>query len=199
MKLLLPLFLSFAMVYNAPSAKNNSLSASIKTTDIDTTGHKIKAHITSFPVPNVASKLFYVQRDPNTNTIIYDLNTDNKGELDAEKPVRAYWIKYNDKGQKEELNFIQRKFAYGLVTKPLDNGKFDVRFVSYKKYPLELMKSATDNKYHIYATIAKKQVILNRIFVRIEGGSLMIPNVLYVEVKGTDPATGKEIMERFKP
>lgn len=165
----------------------------------DSTSRKIKAKTLNFPVPNVTSKLFYIQRDPNTNTIIYDLNVDNNGTLDTENPVHVYWIKYNERGQKEELNFIQRKFAYGLVTKPLDNGKFDVRFVSYKKYPLSLMKSVSDNKYHIYATIGKKQAILNRIFIRIEGGTFWVPNVVYVEVKGTDPLTGKEIMERFKP
>jgi len=167
--------------------------------DSDTSSKKIKAkNGITFPVPPV-SKLFYIQRDPNTNTIIYDLNMDSKGDPDPENPVHVYWIKYNERGQKEELNFIQRKFAYGLVTKPLDNGKFDVRFVSYKKYPLSLMRSATDNKYHIFATIEKKQAILNKIYIKIEGGTFWVPNVVYVEVKGTDPATGKEIMERFKP
>jgi hypothetical protein len=56
-----------------------------------------------------------------------------------------------------------------------------------------------DGKYHIFASIAQKQVILNRIFVKIEGGSFWLPNVLYVELKGTDPETGKEIVDRFKP
>jgi hypothetical protein len=60
------------------------------------------------------------------------------------------------------------------------------------------MKS-TDGKYHIFATIAHKQAILNRIFIKIEGGSFWLPNVLYVEVSGADPITGREIVERFKP
>ena len=165
--------------------------------DIDTPSRKLKPKV-NFPVPNV-SKLFYVQRDPNNNTIIYDLNVDNNGQLDEDAPIHPYWIKYNERGQKEELNLIQRKFAYGLVTKPLGNNKFDVRFVSYKKYPLTLMRSASDNKYHVYATIAKKQVVLNRIFLKIEGGSFWIPNVVYAEIKGVDPETGKEVVERFKP
>jgi hypothetical protein len=86
-----------------------------------------------------------------------------------------------------------------VVAKPLDNGKFDIRFAAYKKYALELMRSPADNQYHIYATIAKKQAILNKIYIKIEGGTFWVPNVVYVEVKGTDPTTGKEIMERFKP
>jgi hypothetical protein len=200
MKLAAAILLNFSLLLHT-SFTHKTVSNNI-TTDValtDTASRKVKLKTLTFPVPAVSNKLFYIQRDPNTNTIIYDLNVDNKGQLDADNPVHPYWIKYNEKGQKEELNFIQRKFAYGVVTKPMDNGKFDVRLVSYKKYPLSLMKSATDNKYHIYATIGKKEVILNRIFVRIDGGTFWIPNVLYVEVKGIDPATGKEIMERFKP
>lgn len=56
----------------------------------------------------------------------------------------------------------------------------------------------TNNKYNVYATINQKQAILNRIFVKISGGSLWSPNVEYVEVKGIDTATGSEVMERLK-
>jgi len=198
MKLAAAILLNFCLLFHTSFTNKTVSNTTTDVATIDTASHKLKTKALTFPVPPV-NKLFYIQRDPNTNTIIYDLNVDNRGQLDTENPVHPYWIKYNEKGQKEELNFIQRKFAYGVVTKPLDNGKFDVRLVSYKKYPLSLMKSATDNKYHIYATIAKKEAIVTRIFVRIDGGTFWIPNVLYVEVKGTDPATGKEIMERFKP
>lgn len=151
-----------------------------------------------FPEPSNVPKLFYIQRDPNINTLIYELNTDKNGELNTENPVHVYWIRYADKGQKEELNYIQRKFAYGVTAKQVKPNEYDIRFVSYKKLPLSLLKSS-DGKYHIFATIAKKQAILNRIFVKIEGGSFWLPNIVYAELKGTDPATGKEIMERFKP
>ncbi|EHQ30247.1 DUF4833 domain-containing protein [Mucilaginibacter paludis] len=199
MNIAFSILLNFALIFHPSSVAGKIMPHHNYVVGYDTTSRKIKTRAVNFPVPAVPSKLFYVQRDPNTNTIVYDLNVNTNGEPDKENPVHVYWIKYNERGQKEELNFIQRKFAYGLVTKPLDNGKFDVRFVSYKKYPLSLMKSATDNKYHIYATIDKKQAILNKIFIRIEGGTFWVPNVVYVEVKGTDPATGKEIMERFKP
>jgi len=152
-----------------------------------------------YPTPPASGeRLFYVQRTPNANTIVYDLNLNSDGKLNADQPVKVFWLKYAEKGQKEELNYIQRKFAYGLNTKAQNNGSYDIRFVSYKKFPLTLMRGE-DGKYHIFALVAKKQVILNRIFVKIEGGSFWIPNVAYVEVKGTDPETGKEIVDRFKP
>jgi hypothetical protein len=152
-----------------------------------------------YPAPPVsASRLFYLQRTPNSNTIVYDINIDKSGKPDTDEPVKAYWIRFAEKGQVQDLNYIQRKFAYGLTSKALNNGNYDIRFVSYKKFPLTLMKAA-DGKYHIFAFISQKQVILNRIFVKIEGGSFWLPNVLYVEVNGTDPNTGKEMVERFKP
>jgi hypothetical protein len=152
-----------------------------------------------YPVPPVSSEsLFYVQRTSNTNTIIYDLNIGPDGKINAEEPVKTYWIRYAEDGHKKDLSYIQRKFAYGLTSKPLNNGKYDIRFVSYKKFPLTLMK-AGDGKYHIFAVIAQKQVIINRIFVKIEGGTFWLPNVTSVEVKGSDPITGREIVEHFKP
>lgn len=144
------------------------------------------------------NRLFYVQRSPNSNTIVYELNTGKNGQLDTETPMHVYWLRYAEKGQKEELNYIQRKFAYGVVTKPLGRDKYDVRFVAYKKFPLTLMK-AEDGKYHIFATVNQKEMAISRIFIKIEGGSFWLPNVKYVEMKGTDPSTGKEITERFKP
>jgi len=156
-------------------------------------------HPPNYPKPPLtADRLFFVQRTPNSNTIVYDINTDRDGKPNAEEPVKVYWIKYNEQGQKEDLNYIQRKFAYGLNFKPAGNDNYDIRFVSYKKFPLTLMK-ANDGKYHIFAFILQKQAILNRIFVKIEGGTFWFPNVAYVEVEGTDPKTGREMVERFKP
>ncbi len=166
----------------------------------DSSAHhvKIKAekHYTTPVLTN--STLFYLQRDPNANTVMYDLNTLSDGSLNPENPLHVYWLKYNERGQNEELNYIQRKFAYGITATPKAGNGYDIRFVSYKKFPMTLMKH-TDGKYHIFALIANKQIILKNLFVRVEGGSFWIPNILYVEVKGTDPVTGKEVTDRFKP
>ena len=149
-------------------------------------------------IPASISRLFYVQRSSNANTIVYELKMGSNGLPDEDEPVHPYWIRYTEGSKKEDLNYIQRKFAYGVNAKALGNGKYDIRFVSYKKFPLTLMKG-TDGKYHIFATISQRQFIVNRIFVKIEGGSFWVPNVRYVEFKGTDAATGKEVTERFKP
>src|ERR1700761_5181233 len=65
----------------------------------------------AYPTPPPSDvRLFYIQRTPNTNTIGYDLNLENNGKPTAEEPVKGYWIRYAENGQKEDLNYIQRKF-----------------------------------------------------------------------------------------
>jgi hypothetical protein len=153
-----------------------------------------------FPIPPTDQQtLFYIQRTPNTNTIMYVLNFGDKGLLDEDEPVHPYWIRYQEEGQKEELSFIQRNYAYGLKTENLGNNKYELRFVSYKKLPFYLVKSKRDNRYHIIATINKKDIEVSRVFLQIEGGSFWLPNVVCAEVTGVDPDTGAEIIERFKP
>ena len=47
--------------------------------------------------------------------------------------------------------------------------------------------------------INNKEAILQRIFIKVSGGTFWVPNVVYVEFRGIDPTTGKEVKERFKP
>ena len=153
-----------------------------------------------FPLPQgISNQLFYLQRDPNTNSIICQLNVDKHGEVVKDKPVNVFWIRYADKGEKKELSYIQRKFAYGIISKDLGNGQFELRFTSHKKLPMYLSKSVLDKKYHVYATINDKKMELERIFLRIDGGSFWFPNVKYVEIKGRDASVpSKQITERIK-
>lgn len=158
-----------------------------------------EAQADSMPVPKGIKDLkFYVQRDPNANTVVYELNRTAQGTLNEAEPIQVYWIRYAEGGERKELNYIQRKFAYGLNTRKLGKDHYELKFVSYGKLPLYLRKSR-DGKYHVYTTINKKEAILNRVFVRIEGGTFWVPNVLYVELSGHDATTGKAVTGRFKP
>ena len=188
------LFTLLSFLYLTPSTVKPTVNTSVPFAVV-----KDAVEDEKYPVlPDNISRLFYVQRSPNSNTIVYELNTEKNGKLNTEEPVHVYWIRYNEKGQKEELNYIQRKFAYGITSKALPNDQFDIRFVSYKKFPLTLMKG-NDGKYHIFATVNQKPMYITRIFLKIEGGSFWLPNVKYVEIKGIETSTGKEIVERFKP
>lgn len=153
----------------------------------------------SFPVPTgIRNQMFYVQRTPNTNTIVYELNYDENGVLNEDHPIHIFWIRYADKGERKELNYIQRKFAYGLKVKKLKKDKYDLRFVSYDKRPLMLLKAA-DGKYYVFAQINGRRTVLKRVYLKIDGGTFWHPNVIYIELKGYDSETGAENIERVKP
>lgn len=151
-----------------------------------------------FPTPPFEEHtLFYIQRTPNHNTIIYDLNMKD-GIIDDEEPVHAYWLRYQEHGQKEELSYIQQNLAYGLKARKINADRYELRFVSYKKIPFYLERSPHDNRLHVQATVEGKTIEVTRIFLRIEGGSFWLPNVVCAEVKGVDPFTGSEVIQTLK-
>lgn len=153
----------------------------------------------SFPVPpHHSNSLFYLQRTPNTNTIVCELNEKN-GAPDPDDPVHVLWIRYTEQKQRQELNFIQKHFAYGIRSRSLGNGAYELHFVSYGKIAMYLRKSPVDNQHHVYVNIDNKQMLLNRVFIKINpGGTFWSPNVEYFEFRGTDTESGKELMQRVK-
>jgi hypothetical protein len=151
-----------------------------------------------FPTPKgITNQLFYLQRDPNLNTLIYELNVKD-GVIDRDEPVIGYWIRYGEGGKKQDMSYVQKKFAYGVESKELGKDHFELRFVSHKKLALYLQRTVGDKKFHVYVTINNKKLLLDRIFVRIEGGSFWLPNVRYVELRGLNPESNTVITERIK-
>ncbi|HET9058080.1 MAG TPA: DUF4833 domain-containing protein [Chitinophagaceae bacterium] len=150
----------------------------------------------TFPVPSGNMyQLFYLQRQPNTNTIVVELRV-KEGKVDDEIPVHVFWQRYTEDGKRAELNFIQRKFAYGIQTKKIADGIFDLNFVSYRKIKFRLERGK-DNFWRVYANLVNgSRMILRRVYLHINGGSFWKPRVEYVELKGNDPVTYKEIRER---
>jgi hypothetical protein len=150
-----------------------------------------------FPVPPAdAKQLFYLQRTSNTNTIVYELNYKD-GVLDTRNPVHPFWIRYTEQSQRAELSWIQRTFAYGVKVKQQQDGSYRVRLVSYAGYSMYLRKGP-DGKHRLYAPINGQMMLLSRVFVKITGGSMWSPDIEYFELSGTDPATGKPVVERRK-
>ena len=156
--------------------------------------------IDSFPIPKPTPKqLFYLQRTTNSNTIICDLNTDASGQVNKDNPVHVYWIRYDEGGEKKELSYIQQTFAYGIKHEVLPNGVYKLHFVSYKKQVFYLKRSSKDNQYKMYFVHNNKEFVLHKLFVRIDGGTFWVPNVIYMEILGKDEYSGTPFSYKFKP
>ncbi|MDB5273221.1 MAG: CDP-alcohol phosphatidyltransferase [Chitinophagaceae bacterium] len=167
-------------------------------------GHPMEneCHLDTLPVPPLnKNMLFYLQRTTNKNTVVYELNLKEDGSLDEEEPVHPYWIRYTEDGGKAELSYIQRNYAYGLHAVLTDKkaNTYKLNFVSYGKLDIYLMKSTADQAYHTYVKLDGKLIMLQKIFVRIEGGTFWFPHVPYVDITGKDTGSGKLISHRFIP
>ena len=154
-----------------------------------------------FPKPNgVSNLLFYVQRTVNANTIVYTLNINENKVLDTEQPIRVRWINYAKDSTYEELNYIQKKYAYGIEVNQIDKEKlmFAFNFVSYKKTSIYLFKHKADNKFHAFYKMNNEMIILDRIFIQIEGGSFWFPKVKFIEVSGVN-LKNEKVSEKIIP
>ena len=150
----------------------------------------------NFPVPDGnPNQLFYLQRTPNANTVVYELNYIN-GNLDEAHPIHVFWIRYGEQGQKAELSSVQRNFAYGIKTVPVEKDVYEISFLSYRKYVMQL-KKGVDNKYYVFTTVNGKPAILKKIYLEVDGGPFWSPNVKYAELTAVDPDTNKQVFERI--
>jgi len=157
----------------------------------------VLAQPADYPTPaGNPNQLFYMQRTLNKNTIVYELNYKN-GQFNKEDPVHVYWIRYQEKGQKAELSFVQRKFAFGIKSKKTAENQYELSLISQKHFKMYLQKGA-DGKFHVYTLINKKMLILTKMYIHMIGGALWSPNVEYAEITGIEPVSGQEVKEKIK-
>lgn len=149
------------------------------------------------PVPNEKDQLFYLQRDPDVNTIVYCLNLID-GELDDKNPVQAYWVRFAENGQRMKLSFIQRRMAYGINHTKIEPKVYELHVQAYKPLKIILAQHAENGKYQAMVKVKDDQIILDRIFARIQGGSIFKPHVDYIEISGRSSKTGKKTTHRFE-
>lgn len=156
-----------------------------------------ETHTANLPTPQRKDLLFFLQRTPDANTVIYELNYKSDGSVDEEAPVKGSWIRYEEQGKYRDLTGIEKKFAYGVKCKALGNDQFEIRLVAYKKMPLYLIKSASDQKYRMYIKDEGKNLLLKRVFVKINGGSYWFPKVQYIDLFTVNSENGAEVMKRI--
>ena len=161
---------------------------------------KITPMYDPMPVPPAnKSRLFYLQRTMDKNTVIYETNVGNDGVININDPVKIYWIDYDEGGGTSELTVTQNKLAYGLKTKLIDKKKkiWKINLVSYKKLNL-IMRKGPDNLYHMYTRINGKEAMLTKFLVYITGGTYLSPDIKHIEITGQDKS-GKVVSQKLIP
>lgn len=154
--------------------------------------------IRKLPIPKEPHQLFYLQKDPDANTVIYQLNVKNN-KVDPKRPVNAYWKQYEEGGRKKALNYVQKTMAYGIQAKAIDEQTYSLELVSYKKLPLTLSYSSKHKKHVVTTQINGRKAVLEQIFVRIIGGTVFNPQIQYYLLKGRDYENNTLLEEELIP
>jgi len=151
---------------------------------------------TDFPVPPYSKKsLFYIHRSPNPNTVIYEVNLTDQNVIDPENPVKVYWIRYGEKGQLRDLNYIEKTFAYGVKPETINQNSYKLQFVASKE---KWFVASLDEKGQACATMSinGRQSKLKKIFVQVAEEGWW-PKIAYVEFFGLDSETNKPTYEKM--
>ena len=140
--------------------------------------------------------LFTIGRNSDANIIMYSLNTKDD-KLDQTNPIAIHWLKKTEKNAIKPLTWVQNNYAYGIkyITNTDSLARF--RFVSIEDKTFELRKDK-EGAFKVYTAYDGAEVMLDRIFVHIEGGTFLMPNVDRVEMYafGKDK---KSCVEVIKP
>ena len=150
--------------------------------------------------PDVAPRLFYIQRTGSPNTIVYDANLTPDGKFQQDKPIDVYWLRYSEKGQRQDLNYLQRTLAYGVKWSAANSlNEYVFHLVSYSKRRFRLKKDANGRPV-VVLTLQGKEAYLKRVFIELEPALFGLkPNIHYVEIFGVDVRTGGQAYEKFVP
>ena len=145
---------------------------------------------------DTAAHLFFIERSKNKNLVQYDIRLTENRDLPDSRPVNAYWILEN--GRREELNSIEKKYAYGIVRQEkLAKDKVKIMVAAFKG--LEIIVERLSDSFKAVVSINGRESILQKIYIKSEEPRAALPRVLYVDLFGRIKETGLPIRERITP
>lgn len=150
-----------------------------------------------YPVPKDENMIFYIQKSYNENTVVYVANIGEDGKLDPKKPVKAFWRRYQEQGQKRELKYFERTFGYGVHSKALKgvDNTYIFTLVSLKDMDFVITQNK-NGKPFVATKINGKRAHLERVYVTAEHVKV-VPTVFTVEIFGKELKTNNFVYQKF--
>lgn len=148
-----------------------------------------------WPVPRDQNQIFYLQRSMNPNTVVYRVNFDSAGNINARNPVDVYWRRFNDGGEAKNLKRIEH-LAYGIRVKPRGTpGEFNLTLRRLPQFPMVLQQTGP-GQATLWATIGGKSVQAIYAYATLTGSGLN-QSVSGFSLHGIDPGSGQALSETF--
>lgn len=144
-----------------------------------------------YPKPAKTEKLlFFVQHSDNKNTFVYEINPSN-----SNSPIDIFRINYEDKGQKEELTPMQRRFAYGVNYSDAAKTKFSLAATRQNSFELKNAKG----KYWVEFKTGNQIVKIDHVFIKLDSKtSGLNVKAEYILIYGKNQQN-KSVVEKIKP
>ncbi|MEQ9692965.1 DUF4833 domain-containing protein [Shimia sp. SDUM112013] len=150
-----------------------------------------------WPLPTDPGMVFFLQRSMNSNTVVYAARYDAAGQLQTDRPIDAFWRRYNDEGArrglKKNLRFFEARLAYGVKVREdeADAEAFEVRFAALPHLPVTLRQDG-DKSAALWARIEGRDYRLVYGYVEIDENGL-IPKVDRLRLYTLDAKTGSYV------
>jgi hypothetical protein len=140
--------------------------------------------------------LFSIERNKNGNCVHYDVSLKENDDLADLDPVTVHWVL--ESGKMEELNLVQRRYAYGVLSQErLEKNKFRIMVAAFKD--LKIIVERVDGDYKAVLPINGIQSILDKIYVKAEENRMGFPKVTFIDFFGRALNTHSPVSERILP
>ena len=138
--------------------------------------------------------LFIIERNKNANVVHYDAQLTADGKLAPKGPVIAYWVMLAKDGRRQNLNWIEKKTAYGINIKPDPsvNG-YQMTIVAATQRSITVKKVGSAFRAEI--VIDGRPAILEKMYINASE-KLTGPTVHYLELYGKDVQTAEKRFEK---
>ncbi|MCK9995113.1 MAG: DUF4833 domain-containing protein [Candidatus Krumholzibacteria bacterium] len=146
-------------------------------------------------VAPTAQRLFHIERNKNTNIVVYDAQVLPDSNLTEDDPVIVYWLKLAEGGHREELKGIEKKMAYGFDVESREGNRLVIEMVA--DVGRNLVVDMHEGTYRAFMEIDGRQTLLDKIYIFAKE-TFMLPSVKYLELFGTDVETGEDVYEKIE-
>lgn len=141
--------------------------------------------------------LFVIERSKNANVVHYEASLAADGAMDPGEPVVAYWVLLAEDGRRKKLNWLEKKKAYGVKTRPAPSlDGYTLTLAAAPWLPLAVRKVGDAVRAEV--DINSRPAVLEKMFIQAKE-KLLGPKVEYIVLFGNDIATGAACSEKILP
>ena len=138
--------------------------------------------------------LFIIERSKNANVVHYDARLTADGKLDPKEPVIAYCVMLAEDGRRKELNWIEKKMAYGFDIKPDPSvSGYKMTMVADPQRPITVKKEG--NAVRAEVVIDGRPAVFEKMYINASDGLDGAQSPLYRAVRKRS-ADGREALRK---